>query len=62
MPKKLKNLSDRVLSHWFPMGKSSNAGAGRKTGQRRRCGKGGAQLNEDVIKPRTGEVDALVNC
>ena len=24
---------DRVLSHWFPMRKSSHASAGRKTGQ-----------------------------
>jgi len=28
----LNDLSDRVLSHWFPMGKSSYASAGTKTG------------------------------
>ena len=33
---------DRVLSHWFPTRKGSHAGAGRKTRQRRRHGRGGA--------------------
>ena len=28
----LNGLNDRVLSHWFPMGKSSHTRAGRKTG------------------------------
>ena len=28
MPKELDGLSDQVLSHWFPTGKSSHAGAG----------------------------------
>ena len=49
MPKELNDLSDWVLSHWFPTGKRSHAGAGRKTGQCKRCGRDGAQLNEDVI-------------
>ena len=31
MPKKLGDLSDLVLSHWFPKGKSSHVGAGKKT-------------------------------
>ena len=26
MPKELNGLSDRVLSHWSPMGKSSHVG------------------------------------
>ena len=29
MPQELDGLSDRVLSHWFPIEKSSHAGAGR---------------------------------
>ena len=33
MPKKLGDLSDRVMSHRFPKGKSSHACAGRKTRQ-----------------------------
>ena len=49
MPKELNGLSDHVLSHWFPMEKSSHTGVGRKTEQWRRCGRGGAQPNEDVI-------------
>ena len=40
---------DRVLSHWFPMRRSSHAGAGRKTGHRKRRGKGGAQPSINVI-------------
>jgi hypothetical protein len=35
------DLSDWVLSHWFPTRRSCHAGAGKKTGQWRRCGKGG---------------------
>ena len=45
----LNGSTDRVLSHWFPTRKSSHAGACRKTGQWRRCERGGAQSNEDVI-------------
>ena len=45
----LNGLSDRVLSHWFPTRKSSHAGAGRKTRQWRRHGRGGVQLNTYVI-------------
>ena len=48
MSKEINGLSDRVLSHWFPMGKSSKAGAGKKIGQGRRH-EGGGQLNDDVI-------------
>ena len=33
MPKEPNGLSDQVLSHWFPTGKSSHAGVGKKTGQ-----------------------------
>jgi hypothetical protein len=33
MPEELTDLSDRVLSHRFPMGKRFHAGAGRKYGQ-----------------------------
>jgi hypothetical protein len=40
---------DGVLSHWFPMRKSSHVGVGRKTMQWRRHGRNMAQLNEDVI-------------
>ena len=40
MPKELNSLSDHVLSRWFPAGKSSHGGVGRKTGQRRRRGRG----------------------
>ena len=40
---------DRVLSHWFPTRKSFHTNAGRKTGQWRRHGRDGVQLNEDVI-------------
>ena len=58
----LTDLSDRVLSHWFWMMKKSNVGAGRKTGQWRKHERGETQLNKDVIKPGTGEMDALVNC
>ena len=32
MPKELNDLSDRVLSHWFPPRKSSHAGAGEGRG------------------------------
>ena len=32
MSKELNGLSDWVLSHWFPMGKSFQAGAGWKPG------------------------------
>ena len=32
----LNDLSDRVLSHWFPTRKSSHAGADRKTGHWRK--------------------------
>ena len=39
MPKELNGLSDRVLSHWFSMWKSSHASVGRKTGQWRRRGR-----------------------
>ena len=49
VPKELNVLSDRVLSHRFPTGKSSHTCVGKKTGQWRRRGRGGAQLNEDVI-------------
>ena len=49
MPKELNGLSDQVLSHWFPTRKSSHTGAGKKTRQGRRRGRGGAQLNEVVI-------------
>ena len=49
MSKKLNDLSDRVLSQWFPKRKSSYAGADRETGQWRKHGKGGAQPNENVI-------------
>ena len=45
-PKVLNGLSDRVLSHWFPTGKSSHAYVDRKTGRR---GRGGAQPNENMI-------------
>ena len=31
MPKELSGLTDRILSHWFPTGKSSHVGAGGKT-------------------------------
>ena len=40
---------DQVLSHWFQTRKSSHTGAGRKAGQWRRHGRGGTQLNIDVI-------------
>ena len=50
MPKEFNGLSDWVLSHWFPMEKSSEAGVGWKTGQWRSRGRGGAQLNEDIIQ------------
>ena len=30
MPKELNGLSDRVLPHWFPTGKSSHVGVGRR--------------------------------
>ena len=40
---------DRVLLHWFPMRRSTHAGAGRKTEQWKRCGRDGPQPNEDVI-------------
>ena len=33
MLKELNDLSDQVLSHWFPTGKSSHACAGRRNGQ-----------------------------
>ena len=33
MPKELNDLSDHVLSHWFPMRKSSHAGAGKENGE-----------------------------
>ena len=33
MPKELNGLSDWVLSHWFPTGKSSHTCEGRKTEQ-----------------------------
>ena len=49
MLKELNNLSDWILSRWFPKGKSSHASAGRKTVQWRRRERGGAQPNEDVI-------------
>jgi hypothetical protein len=49
MPNELNGLSDPVLSHWFPPRKSSHANVGRKTGQRKRSGRGGAQPTEDVI-------------
>ena len=32
MPKELNGLSDWVLSHWFPMWKSSHAGVGSEGG------------------------------
>ena len=32
MSKEFNGLSDRVLSHWFPTGKSSHAGAGSEGG------------------------------
>ena len=41
VPKELNDSSDRVLSHWFLRGKSSHAGAGKKTGKWRRRGRGG---------------------
>ena len=49
MPKKLGDLSDRVRSHWFPKGKSSHAGAGRKTRRRMKRDRGETQSNEDVV-------------
>ena len=33
IPKELNDLSDQVLSHWFPTRKSSHAGVGWKTGE-----------------------------
>ena len=30
VPKELNGLSDHVLTHWFPTGKSFHTGAGRK--------------------------------
>jgi hypothetical protein len=51
MSKELGGFSDQTLSHWFPMEKGSHAVASRKTRQCRRCGKGRAQPNEDVIWP-----------
>ena len=33
MPKGLNGVSDLELSYWFPIGKSSHAGVGRKTRQ-----------------------------
>ena len=49
MPKELNDLSDHVLSHWFPTWKNSYAGVGRKTKQWKKCGRGGAQPIEYVI-------------
>ena len=36
MPKELNGLSDRVLSHWFPMRKNSHANEGKKIGKQKR--------------------------
>ena len=57
MPKELddfndrafNDLSDRVLSYWFPTRKSSQAGACRKTRHEKKHERGGTQPNEDVI-------------
>ena len=40
---------DRLLSHWFPVRKSSHESAGRKTGQWKRRERGRTQLNTNVI-------------
>ena len=45
-PKELNDLRDRILSYWFPTGKSSHTCVGRKIGQWRRREKGGTQPNE----------------
>jgi hypothetical protein len=52
MPKELDGLSDWVLSHWLPAGKSSHADADKKTKQWKRHGRDMTHPNEDVIHPR----------
>ena len=49
MSKEFNGLCDWVSSHWFPTGKNSYTCVGQKSGQWRRCGRGRAQSNEDVI-------------
>jgi hypothetical protein len=40
MPKELNDLSEHVISHWFPLRKSSHASAGMKTEQMKEAWEG----------------------
>ena len=62
MPKELNRLSDHVLSYWFPTGKSSHAGAGRKTKYSSEGGMGGVRPDYLKMWSSPWRPKRMINC